>query len=156
SGFHILGELPTEDWIGIGFGVTLLLTASVAASLICRRRGRVARYSPSNNTIPRIIMHFVLAAPWLSLLAYCMKSGMVTGPRLISPYYPLLLPSLLVIGGESFVVRRRWWRVLVWLVMLTALTVLMLTPGRPLWPAKTILSTLRAAHPESRSIARAL
>ncbi len=36
-----------------------------------------------------------------------------------------------------------------------ALLVLVLTPDRPLWPAKTILSRLVARHPDSRSLARA-
>ena len=41
-------------------------------------------------------------------------------------------------------------------LLVLAFPVLILTPGRPLWPAQTILSKLAAARPTSRSIARAL
>ncbi len=54
----------------------------------------------------------MLVAPWLALLAYGMKSGMVTPQRLIAPYYPLLVPLLLLGAGQSQIIRRRWWRVL--------------------------------------------
>jgi hypothetical protein len=97
-----------------------------------------------------------LVSPWLSLLAYSMKSGMVTPARLISPYYPLLLPLLLVGARQAEIVRRRWWRAMVWGVLLLALPVLVLTPGRPLWPAQTILKKLLAVKPGQPSIARAL
>ena len=84
-----------------------------------------------------------------------MKSGMVTGARLIAPYYPLLLPMLLVSPLQSQFVRRRWWRALVWLNFGLALLVLVLTPPRPLWPAQTILSRLSASHPSNSLLARA-
>ena len=41
-------------------------------------------------------------------------------------------------------------------VLLLALLVLVLTPGRPLWPAQTVLSKVLAWKPGQRSIARAL
>jgi hypothetical protein len=85
-----------------------------------------------------------------------MKSGMVTGARLISPYYPLLLGLVLVSPGMAEVVRSRWWRSLVWMNFLLALVVLVVAPGRPLWPAQTILSRLQATRPASRAIARPL
>jgi hypothetical protein len=85
-----------------------------------------------------------------------MKSGMVTPDRLIAPYYPLLLPLLLVAAGQSQIVRRVWWRVLTGGVLILAFIVLILTPDRPLWPAQTALSRLAARHPDSHLISRAL
>jgi hypothetical protein len=85
-----------------------------------------------------------------------MKSGMVTGARLISPYYPLLLPLIVGGLGTTRVVRTAWWRVLVWANFLLAVPVLAMTPGRPLWPAQTVLRRLRATHPTSHAIGRAL
>jgi len=58
------------------------------------------------SSIPRAFCGFVLIAPWIALLAYGMKSGMVTPQRLIAPYYPLLLPLLLIGAGQSQIVRR--------------------------------------------------
>ena len=149
DGFHMLWELPTEDWVGIGFGVSVLVAVSVVAGLFV---GRNRANQPSSDGWRGLL----LLAPWGSLLAFCMKSGMVTGARLISPYYPLLWPLLLAIGDQSKVVRSRWWRTLAAGVMLLAIPVLVVTPGRPLWPAQTILSRLHAARPENRLIDRAL
>jgi hypothetical protein len=149
QGFLWLGELPTEDWAGIGFGLSALLAVSVVASFFIRKARPVSafRFPPSA---------FVLIAPWLALLAFCMKSGMVTPDRLIAPYYPLLLPLLLAGAGQSQIVRRVWWRVLTGGVLILAFVVLILTPDRPLWPAQTILSGLAARHPDSHLISRAL
>jgi len=36
-GFLWLGELPTEDWSGIGFGLSVLLAVSVIGSFCIRR-----------------------------------------------------------------------------------------------------------------------
>jgi hypothetical protein len=158
-GFHILGELPTEDWVGIGFGISVLVAASLVGAFLNRSKARQAtaqKNVPANGgPIPLLVRHCVLVAPWIALLAYCMKSGMVTGARLISPYYPLLLALVLVVPGTADVVRSRWWRILVWVNFLLAVAVLALTPGRPLWPAQTILSRLQATHPASHVITRA-
>jgi hypothetical protein len=153
-GFQILPELPTEDWAGIGFGLSLLLLISVPASfLIGRSTKRNLKPSP---LIPAKLCRWVLIAPWFALLAYGMKSGMVTPQRIIAPYYPLLLPLLLTGAGQSQIVRRCWWRVMVGGVLVLALVVLVLSPDRPLWPAKTILSEALARRPDQRLIARAL
>jgi hypothetical protein len=85
-----------------------------------------------------------------------MKSGMVTGARLISPYYPLLLPLILAVPRSSKVVRSTPWRLLVWLNLLLAVLVLILTPGRPLWPTQTVLTKLNSSHPGNHAISRAL
>jgi hypothetical protein len=187
QGFHILGELPTEDATGIGFGISWLVVASLVGALVYGRKSRrvaggetvktVNSSSGCPNTplkrgvneiwhqnsssscssvIPVLTRRCVLIAPWVALLAYCMKSGMVTGARLIAPYYPLLLPLVLTMPGTVGVVKSAWWRALVWANFLLAVPVVVLTPGRPLWPAQTILSRLHAAHQTSHAIARAL
>jgi hypothetical protein len=109
-----------------------------------------------SQAVPLGLRRGVLMASWVALLAYCVKSGMATGARLISPYYPLLLPLLLVGARQSAVVRRRWWRGAAWGVLGLAFMVLVLTPGRPLWPAQTLLSKAVALRPGQRLLARAL
>jgi len=84
-----------------------------------------------------------------------MKSGMVTPGRLISPYYPLLFPALLIGAGQSQIVRRGWWRALAMAVVTLALAALIVMPSRPLWPAKTILSKAIAARPNQPQLKRA-
>jgi hypothetical protein len=153
TGFFWLGELPTEDWAGLGFGVSILVTVCVLASFAIRVRP--PSFAPATRSIPRGLLRWVLLAPWIALMAYCAKSGMVTAARLISPFYPLLLPLLLVSPAQSELIRRRWWHMLMWGNLLVALLVLALTPARPLWPAKTILAKARAARPEQPLLARA-
>lgn len=150
AGYHLLWELPTEDWVGLGFGVSVLAAVSfVAAGL----RGGVDHCCATRRGIFRTL---VLLSPWLALLAYCMKSGMVTGARLISPYYPLLLPALLLGAGQAALVRRRWWQGLAAGVMLLAVPVLVVSPARPLFPAITILQKLHERHPDSHLFTRGL
>jgi hypothetical protein len=151
TGFFWLGELPTEDWAGIGFGLSVLLVISFAAALA--RNPRVA--SRPIRTMPSSFRNLLLIAPWISLLAYCVKSGLVTAARLISPYYALLLPLLLLPAGHALIVRRRWWRALAWATVALAALVVIVEPGRPLWPAETVLSRAIAAHPNNRLLTRA-
>jgi len=152
-GFFWLGELPTEDWAGVGFGVSVLVAASVLAGLRCggaRVKGWISKPDLSLR-----LRRCVMMAVWVALLAYCIKSGLVTAARLISPYYPLLLPLLIVGAGQGEIIRRRWWKVLAGGVVVLAIAVLVCVPGRPLWPAQTILSKAVAAHPQQRLLVRA-
>jgi hypothetical protein len=153
GGFFAVGELPTEDWAGVGFGISVLAVVSWLATFWVRRTAPETQIA---GAIPRWLCHCVLFAVWISLAAYCMKSGMTTAARLIAPYYLLLVPSLLIGAGQSQIIRRCWWRVLAGGVLFFAFIVLILSPDRPLWPAKTILSKAHAQHPEQHLIARAL
>jgi hypothetical protein len=160
NGFHQLPELQTEEWAGLGFGVSLLWLVSLGAALLGRVWRRGAPSNPGESTgpvsrLPRSLQRLVLWSPWIALLAYCMKSGMVTPGRLISPYYPLLLAWVLAGPVQAELVRRRWWKMLTWLVMAMAVPVLGLTPARPLWPARTILSRLQQAQVAPGLVARA-
>jgi hypothetical protein len=155
GGFHSIGELPTEDWAGLGFGVSALLLVSLVAARF-GKNGAAENQNLLQPKIPREFSRFVLLAPWLALLAYGVKSGMVTPQRLIAPYYFLLAPSLLLGAGQAQIVRRRWWKILAGGVLVLAFVVLILSPDRPLWPAKTILSKLHTEHPGQKQIERAL
>lgn len=154
SGYHLLLELPTEDWAGIGPGVTGLVLIVTAWGLI---RFRQHFKTPSAGIgLPKLVFWLAVTPPWIALLAYGAKSGMVTPGRLIAPYYPLLMPLLLIGGEQAVLARQRWWRWLVGGVFLVAAAVLIVTPARPLWPAQTILNRAVAMNPESRFLKRAL
>jgi len=205
GGIQVIGEVPTEDWAGLGCGVTVLAGLAVLGSfryrraVLAKRRGLTALNAeqvtqeelvgvsgsgqgaaqnrswgarlglsgsgsaaavqtdwPQPPAIPTAVRRGALVAPWIALVFYCVNSGMDTAARLLSPYYPLLLPSLLVGIGQAEVIRRRWWRVMVCCVLGLAFPVVILEPGHPLWPAQTILGRLAAAHPGNRMVARAL
>jgi hypothetical protein len=81
---------------------------------------------------------------------------MTTTARLIAPYYPLLLPLLLISPAQSEIIRCRWWRALTGMVLFFAFVVVIVVPDRPLWPAKTILAKLHEQHPDQCLINRAL
>jgi len=90
QGFQMLPELPTEDWAGFGFGLSLLLLISVPASFLMGRS--IKRYSEPGPLIPTKLCRWVLIAPVVCAAGFCMKSGMVTAAGgLIRPYYPLLI-----------------------------------------------------------------
>jgi len=152
--FVLLGELPTEDAAGLGFGVSWLLVVSVAAAWWVGRGARAA--GGGKQLMPAGLRRAVLVAPWVSLLAYGLKNAMVDLPRHISAYYPLLVAALLLAAGHAVVVRRQWWRGLAWGVLALAVPVVVLVPGRPLWPARTVLTKLHELKPDSRLIERAL
>lgn len=147
-GYHLIGELPTEDSAGLGMGLTILLAASMLVNFFNRKKVPAQKLSAFQKII--------LLAPWLALIAYAAKSGMVTPQRLIAPYYPLLIPALLIGGFQSQIIRRAWWKFLAAIAIFTGALVLILLPDRPLWPAKTILAKLVAHHPDSKTLARAL
>jgi hypothetical protein len=124
DGYHVLGEMPTEDWAGIGFGISVLVVISfIAARLQTANAERGMRNGGARDLL-------LLVAPWIALVAYMMKTGMVTPARLITPYYPLLFPLLLIGAGQSRVVRRRWWQVLAAGTLALALAALILNPPR--------------------------
>jgi hypothetical protein len=153
DGYLRLFELPTEDWAGLGFGVSSLVFVSLVAAL--RRGLRVSPATGFARLVSAWVRCGVTGGSWLALLAYCIKSGMVTPARLISPYYPLLIAPLLLLVGQTEVVRRLWWRVAEMLVVGTALGVLVVTPARPLWPGQTLLVQLAKSRPEDRLLQRA-
>jgi hypothetical protein len=148
GGYEILGEMPTEDWAGLGFGVSILMLISVIAGPLTTRN---TQHATRTGYVSRLL----LLAPWISLLAYCMKTGMVTPARLVAPYYPLLLPLLLIGAGQSQIVRRRWWKLCAGIGLVLALAALVMTPPRPLWPANTMLAKAIAMHPNQTQLQRA-
>jgi len=134
AGFSNLGELPTEEWSGLGFGVSCLLVASVLATWFDRSPRLAPRPGWRNGA--------VLAAPYVALFFFFAKSGMETLARLVAAYYPLLLPALLRGPAAGVLVRRRWWRWATVGVLLLAVAAVVLTPARPLWPAQTVLAKM--------------
>ncbi len=152
--FHQLWEIPSEDWAGIGPSVSLLMVIAGGVAMVELLRHKTL--APRALPMPPLVWKLTLLSGWIGLAAYCLKSGMVTPGRLIAPYYPLLLPALVLGIGQLRLIRKRWWHALVWLNFLVAFAVLIVTPPRPLWPAKTILTKLQVQYPDNRIIKRAL
>ncbi|MEI8288100.1 MAG: hypothetical protein WCH99_01395 [Verrucomicrobiota bacterium] len=127
--FYRLGEIPTEEAAGLGFGLSMLLAVSLLYAGLHRSR----RPSPV-LTWPRGML---LLSPYVALLVFFAKSGMMTLARIVSAYYPLLLPALLCASAQPALVRQVWWRRAALASMLLASVAVVLTPARPLWPVRT-------------------
>jgi hypothetical protein len=146
SNFYLLSELPGEEKSGLGFGLSCLLAGSALAAWL-RPSSRPPRHLGWRRWL-------VLAAPYGALFFFFANSGMMSLTRLVSPYYPLLLPALLAAPAAEVVVRQRWWRRATVLVLLLALAAVVLTPSRPLWPWQTILARANDAGTHSHFINR--
>jgi hypothetical protein len=148
--FHA-SVLQAEESAGLGLGVSLLLLVSLAASVLIPRRS--AR--PANGQAMTLWWKLVIWSPWLSLLVFGLKAQVVSSSaRLINPYYAILMvPLLIPVDGQ--LMRRCWWKCLAGAVIAMAAILIIITPARPLWPARHILAELKKSHPDSSMIARA-
>jgi hypothetical protein len=150
-----LGELPLEDSAGLGFAITWILVVSVAAAMIWRPGHTATNRAPEQAQPQQWARMAVLWSPYVALLSFMAKMGATTPSRLITPYYALLLPALLVGASQQSVVRARWWHRMAMGTFLFAVVVVVLSPSRPLWPANVILSGLRERYPNSALLERA-
>jgi hypothetical protein len=82
----------------------------------------------------------IIGGAYVALLAFMVKSGLTTAARLITPYYALLIPALLLAPGQAEVIRKRWWRMGAAAVFALGALLVVLSPSRPLWPANTVLA----------------
>lgn len=140
-------EFPGEEGAALGLGVTLpLLLALGGAVAGWRRAGRLKRLA---DTLPPVAL-----AGWVALLVYMAKMGSEAGPRLLLPYYPLVIVPVLLLAPQQRWLRRRNWRRLLVLTALGVLPVLVLSVARPLWPAVTGSGWLARTHPENQLLQR--
>jgi hypothetical protein len=142
---HGVGETNA----GIGLGICLFMTVSIASAWWFRRR------PPRPVGVQKDwVLWLLLYSPWALLVLFLAKVGTFENARQFAPYYPFLFPSLLIMSGHVFLVRKRWWQGAGILLMLTSVFLLAISRGRPLFPAQTILGGLEARYPSSHFIKR--
>jgi len=141
-----------EEGAGAGAGLCVLLVVTVLAV-----RGHKNRSVHSLHTLShaRVTGALICFGVWVALAAYMAKMGSEAAARLITPYYPLLFGSLLLLRGSEALVRRRWWKALAFVAALSALPALILSASRPLWPAQSICGSLKQKHPGNPLLERA-
>jgi hypothetical protein len=137
-------EMQTEEDAGLGFGVSIMALISVTGAFFVRQ--------PASPTRESTWLVCVRWSPVISLLALLTQYNLSLICRIITPYYLLLLPALLALGGHEKLINRAWWRVTVFAVFLMAAGLLVVSPARPLFPVETILSKIQ--RPDSRLAAR--
>jgi len=131
-------EVPSEEGAALGLGILVLLLAGTLISL-----GRW-----------RVKFSLVMAAGWLAALVYVFKMGSEAAPRLMLPYYPLLVVPFLMLPGQAWLLQRRLGRIFALLVALSVLPPLILSPLRPLGPAAAVCEKLAEKHPHSLVLER--
>lgn len=136
--FHV-EQMQIEENAGLGFGVSVLLLASVAGAFFARRK------DPTCGP-PWLVC--VRWSPFISLLVLLAESNLYAVARLLTPYYALLLPALLAGAGHEALIKKIWWRAAAFAVFVVAAVPLVLSPARPLFPVQTILA--RMPHPPAR------
>ena len=70
------------------------------------------------------------------------------------PYYAFFFPVLLIKPGHLPLMRLGWWQRVGLLLMSFTALLLVLAPGRPLFPAKAVIGGLRAKYPHSKFISQ--
>jgi hypothetical protein len=80
--------------------------------------------------------------------------GTEAAPRLMLPYYPLMLVPFLLLPGQQWFLQRRMGRFCAVLAALCVLPALVLSPLRPLWPGQAVCQKLVAKHPHQHVFQR--
>ena len=140
-------ELPSEEGAALGLGVSLPLLLALAAAF----------WKFSGNFLRCWSWKMFLSvggAAWVAFAFYLLKMGSEAGPRLLLPYYPLVIAPLLLLPVHSRLLHYRSWRLLLALGALSVLPVLVLTPNRPLWPAVRVTERLVREHPSIAKLQR--
>lgn len=137
-----LGELPQEEWAGLGL-VFLILTAL---------EWRMARGHR------RPVAPGVRAALWAGacgVLLFGVMMGSEMPARLLTPFCFVPIAAVAVASPLTNLHRRAAWRSIAALVMFASLAAVVLNPARPLWPALTVLRHVEQRWPDRPIFARA-
>ncbi|MES2924217.1 MAG: hypothetical protein V4819_21885 [Verrucomicrobiota bacterium] len=132
-------EMEMEERAGLGFGVSLLLIPVLLSRIrprwLARNEWLAALMSPA---------WLVPASAWLVTLYFFTQAGLGCPARYLAPSYVLLVAPLLRLPRAGELIGRRWWRGLAYLGFALAALLLIATPPRPLWPARTLLRAMHA------------
>jgi len=126
-----LPELQTDENTGLGFGVSMLILISFFG-------GRL--YRDASHSDVSIYQRYVRWSSAFALLALMTQYGSTVFCRILTPYYALLIPILLVDSGHEKLVNKAWWRAAAFAVLCIAAALLIMSPARPLFPIMTILA----------------
>jgi hypothetical protein len=147
-----LPEIQLEEYAGLGFGLTVLLGLGMLAIFLGNRKAGKAEVAPFGEPVMRVLC----IAPWLSLLYMLTNWNLTCLDRILAPYYPLLVMSLLLSPRQVELVRRAWWRRWAFVAFGLAGLLLVLSPARPLWPAGWFFQHYGARLKSSRLGSRAM
>ena len=136
GGFQDLGlrELPGEEGAGLGLGLTILSFLALFAAIGASRW----IFRPPSSA---------LAIAWLanfvSILVYSSKMAISCPARIILPSLMFLIVGFSALPNHSRLVRCRIWQWTVFFAIGSSLLVLILTPSRPLFPQRWMITLAR-------------
>ena len=131
-------ELQAEESAGLGFGVSVLVLLILLRQLFLPRRISIRSLF--------VLRNLTALAALGGAAIFMMKSGLYAPARYLLPLcFPIIVP-ILAMPAAYTVARRKWWRSAALVMFSIAAVVLIISPARPLWPART---ALRAAHSSS-------
>lgn len=125
---YCIQELPSEEYAGLGANLAWWLILGAVVRL--RHRSGWQAY----RRIPGPWIAVTLVAPWVAALIYATQSAIQPNGRILAPFYIWALPSLLVPVARE-VLTPKWRRRAEWLTLGSAAIAVILSPGRPLFPA---------------------
>jgi hypothetical protein len=130
-------EFPTEDGAGVGLGCALGAALFLAVSAGARRWDRTL-------IVPRSVpAAWIVAGGVLALLVYMGKIASEAAPRLVAPYYVLIIAGVLVLAAlDGRVVRWKLFQFAGLAVVLSAFPLTILSPARPLFPTHMVAALL--------------
>jgi hypothetical protein len=153
GGAHIqVMEMQFEVNAGLGLGLCLLLVVSCIAAWTFGGKSRGGLFP---QTFEERYKALVRWSPFISLLVFMAKLPLSASARIVAPYYLIFLPVLLAGVGHETLVRKLWWKGLATLVFLPAFMLVVINPGRPLWPAQRMLTNAGVKHPDVMPLRRA-
>lgn len=145
-------ELQTDN-SGLGVGIGAMLFISTASAFGARRKmhhngkqhDRKFSFTRCFGNAEVRMRNMVFGAAWLGFLVMMETSFVKSLPRLLCPYYILLVTPLLLPAGHVLIVSRRTWRMGAVAVAILAAIPLVIRPERPLVPIRPLLGAIRKA-----------
>ena len=147
----LAAQMQVEEDAGFGFGATLLLAMSAIAAAVSRR-GSFFQFR--FDSMDGLFETGLVLSPWVVTFALLSQSEVSPIGRILAPYYILMLPLLLRCPGHEQLVKKIWWRVSAFFVFVLAAGLLIVSPGRPLFPVGALLARLEAGHSNSKLASR--
>jgi hypothetical protein len=133
-------ELAAEESAGLGSGIALLWTILILVTVRSKRRVGIA--CPTQRRQRLWLAWWILAGGLIAFGVFLAKMGSEAGPRLLTPYYPILLFAVLLFVRTRHPIRERWWRLTTYAVSLVPVIILIVQPARPLFPVDLLVRSL--------------
>lgn len=135
------GELQIEEETGVGLGIVLFAGLFILARLGAKVTG------PSPIAARNSQGLWVVGGGAVAFLVYMSKMGIPPTARLVAAYYPILIAGILVmVSLDGRIVQRRVFKWAGFIVMLSALPLVILCPARPLFPVQIVSSIMAKSH----------